>query len=238
MINIGIDNYLSFNSIKKIYHSNKNDFFKIPVSKKMIFNSNLDIFQKKNFLENLNKIQKFVQFQYKEQKNVNSIKDLEKEIYKIPENEKIFLELSKNLKNNHSELFKILYKNENKFFEGILRYSLISRRKIKNEDDLDLENFLRKFKDFVKSMGVHAVYPYLYPIYGIGDVSQVFTRISALHNSIFLLNEDFEIFSFSKNSLKNEKIEEKKKKKSKIQKKKKKKKKIQKKIKKKKIIKK
>lgn len=200
MINIGIDNYLSFNSIKSIYHSNGKNFFKIPVSKKMIFCSkNLNLFQKKEFLQRLDKIQKFVQFQYKELKNVNSIKDLEKEIYEIPENLNIFQKLGKNLKNNHSELFEVLYEKEDKFFEDILRYSLVARRRVKTDDFLDLENFLRKFKDFVKSMGVHAVYPYLYPIYGIGDVSQVFTRISALHQSIFLLNENFKIGKIQKN---------------------------------------
>ena len=131
--------------------------------------------QKKEFLSRLNKIQKFIQFHFEETKNQNSIKDLEKEIYHVEDNLKSFEEISKYIKKNHSFLFQFLYYKRDKLFEDTLRYSFATRSTVIEKDDLDMENFLRKFKDFVKSMGTHSAYPYVYPVYGIGDLSQVFS---------------------------------------------------------------
>ena len=36
---------------------------------------------------------------------------------------------------------------------------------------MTLEQFLFKFKDFIMSLGNHSEYPFLYTIYGIGDLS-------------------------------------------------------------------
>lgn len=38
-------------------------------------------------------------------------------------------------------------------------------------DECSIEEFLTKFHDFVDSMGTHSLYPYLYPNYGIADLT-------------------------------------------------------------------
>jgi len=40
--------------------------------------------------------------------------------------------------------------------------------------------------------------PYLYPVYGVGDVSQVLTRVSAVYFSMFVLEKRVTVKSIKK----------------------------------------
>lgn len=56
-------------------------------------------------------------------------------------------------------------------FEDTLRYSVVGRLKPQSKDEITTESFLIKFHSFLDSMGTHGIYPYLYPQYGIADLS-------------------------------------------------------------------
>lgn len=198
LINIGVDDYLQFKTLQKIYHKKEEQLLELPVSKQKIFSSPLSLTQKKYFIENLDKIQKFIQYNYKETLNMNSIKDYKKNIYTNPKTLDDFQKMSLRTKERADVLFDEFLTSSDSVFENITRYSIVSRIKPKNIDTCTVEEFLIKFHDFVDSMGVHSLYPYLYPFYGIADLSQVFTRIGAVYGGYFVLSMDFQFQSIEK----------------------------------------
>lgn len=55
---------------------------------------------------------------------------------------------------------------------------------------------LRRLSVFVESLNVQSTLPYLYPIYGCGDITQIFSRISSVYGSVFILDKEFEFQDF------------------------------------------
>lgn len=51
---------------------------------------------------------------------------------------------------------------------------------------------------YVKSLQVHSSKPYLYTNYGTGDIPQGFSRIAAVHGSIFTMEKNIQIKSITK----------------------------------------
>jgi Rab GDP dissociation inhibitor len=49
-----------------------------------------------------------------------------------------------------------------------------------------------KFVLYASSVAAHGNSPYLYPLYGLGDLPQAFARLSAVYGGTFMLNKPFE----------------------------------------------
>lgn len=198
LVQIGIDNYTTFKSIKNISIFQQSSFQKLPVSKSLISKCKfLTLKEKKNFIENFDKIQKFIQ-NHVQKKNHNSTNEFEKEIYANPSTQ-VSHEFSKYLNENHSLLFtKILPNTSNKLFQDIICYCICNRVVLSSEDNMSAQELLDHFQKFVKSIGSHDVFPYLYSTYGAGDLTQVYSRISALHGSVFLINSLLNLQSIEK----------------------------------------
>jgi RAB protein geranylgeranyltransferase component A len=65
-------------------------------------------------------------------------------------------------------------------------------------ENVTARDFLAKFSLFVRSMGVHDKMPYLYPMYGIADITQVFSRICAVYGGNFLLDKELQVTQVEK----------------------------------------
>jgi RAB protein geranylgeranyltransferase component A len=63
-------------------------------------------------------------------------------------------------------------------------------------EDQSSKEMLRRLNMFVESLNVQSKLPYLYPIYGCGDITQIFSRISSVYGSIFILDKEFEIIDY------------------------------------------
>ena len=59
-------------------------------------------------------------------------------------------------------------------------------------EDQSSKEMLRRLSVFVESLNIQSTLPYLYPIYGCGDITQIFSRISSVYGSVFILDKDFE----------------------------------------------
>lgn len=55
------------------------------------------------------------------------------------------------------------------------------------------KEFLEQFNLFVRSMGIHGKLPYLYPMYGAADITQVFSRIGAVYGGHFVLDKHMKV---------------------------------------------
>lgn len=55
------------------------------------------------------------------------------------------------------------------------------------------KRFLELFNLFVRSMGIHGKLPYLYPLYGAADITQVFSRIGAVYGGHFVLDKEMKV---------------------------------------------
>lgn len=65
--------------------------------------------------------------------------------------------LEDNLQNDYRVLFDKILKQKDRLLEDVIRYSIIGRTMIKEEDkEMSLEKFLFKFKDFIMSLGTHS----------------------------------------------------------------------------------
>lgn len=198
LVAIGIDNYISFRPIKDVSISCKGEVQKLPLSKSLLMKTKtLSFKEKKSLIETVEVLQKFVQ-RYLGETDLNSIKDFEKEIYSLEMTDK-FSRLKDSLDLHHSHIFKILLGDSStRLIEDFIRYAICNCKHPIEVDQSTCREVLTRFSLFIKSSGVHDMFPYLYPIYGIGDLSQVFSRIAALNNAIFLINPLFELTSLTK----------------------------------------
>lgn len=198
LIAIGVDNYISFRPIKDVSISCKGEVQKLPLSKSLLMKTKVLSFkEKKALIETVEVLQKFVQ-RYLGEADLNSIKDFEKEIYSLEMTDR-FVRLKESLDLHHSHIFKILFgESSTRLVEDFIRYAICSCKLPIEADQSTCREVLTRFSLFIKSSGVHDMFPYLYPVYGIGDLSQVFSRIAALSNAIFLINPLFEIASLIK----------------------------------------
>jgi RAB protein geranylgeranyltransferase component A len=87
-------------------------------------------------------------------------------------------------------------KSEENFLQEIKLWRMICycicgfRFNIENTNGVTCRDFLEKFNLFVRSMGIHQKMPYLYPMYGAADITQVFSRIGAVYGGNFVLNKE------------------------------------------------
>jgi len=63
-----------------------------------------------------------------------------------------------------------------------------------NDDYLELpaEPTIFKLKLYYDSLGMHGKSPYYYPLYGLGELPQVFARLCAVYGGVYMLNKPVE----------------------------------------------
>jgi RAB protein geranylgeranyltransferase component A len=205
MIEAQIDNYISFRSLKGLYFCDKlegSQLETVPTDKGGIFKSKVFSLQEKKELFNfLNTAMRYYTKESNLEIEQNSINDFKKNLYKDIHHS--INEVSKKqdfMNENFIEFMKSAGVTSSKTIRLIAccmcnyRVNPLISKKSKFEDHRT-GAMLDRLTRFINSMHVHGELPYLYPIYGTGDITQICSRISAVYQSTFLLGTELEIKS-------------------------------------------
>ena len=190
LISMGVDNYLSFQACKEVCILKEQTLSKLPISKAEILKSDLmNLTQKRDFVKGLERLQKLVKTVVPDEEGyTNSTKDFEKEIY--TDVKPVEPGTIQQDDDGYKALIDILGDN---FAVSLLRYGYLNRIVKAENDKLTVKEMCEALKNFIGSIGVHSKIPFLYPVYGIGDLPQIYARVSALNSGIFLINPLFKI---------------------------------------------
>ena len=179
LIDSKASNYIEFNSIRKIYFMFEDKFLNVPFSKSEIFISNdLDLLEKQKLLNFIFSVMKLKNNNV----DVNSTVDVKKDIEL--DDDFLFNEIKNNLNKNAKE-FLTKYFN-NKIINMILL--ILSNENISNFD-MTVDQMCDKIYKFLISVQIYDNTPFLIPQYGSSEFTQAMSRLSAVHGSIFLIND-------------------------------------------------
>lgn len=205
MIEAQIDNYISFRSLKGLYFADKLEGGKlevVPTDKGAIFKSTIfSLKEKKELFNFLNTAMRYHSRQVNKDAEHNSINDFKKNVY--TEINTAIDEVTKNeelMKKDFVDFIKSAGVSSERMIRLIaccmcnFRVNPLVARKSKFEDH-STQAMLDRLTRFIDSMHVHSELPYLYPIYGTGDITQICSRISAVYASTFLLGTEFKVKS-------------------------------------------
>ena len=193
-----MDKYMEFRAVNSIFHFDNpsNKFLITPSSKGQIFvHKDLTLLEKRTLFKTL---QSFINiFHWK--KNIKIDPNSTAEFDKTLEIDSEFLENYEKFKSENCLKF-LETLNLQKKIKDILLYTLANCEKdVEFSNDITTDElFVRMFK-FVKSLGVHSNLPFLYTIYGTGDIPQAFARIAAVFGTTYIINEEVKIEKIVKN---------------------------------------
>ena len=203
MIEAQIDNYISFRSLKGLYFSDKlegGSLETVPTDKGGIYKSKVfTLLEKKELFNFLNTAMRYHTKESNQEAEQNSINDFKKNVYK--EIHHSLEEVAKKddlMNSNFVEFMKSAGVTSPKMIRLIAccmcnyRVNPLASRQSRFEDH-KTSSMLDRLTRFINSMHVHSDLPYLYPIYGTGDITQICSRISAVYQSTFLLGTDFQL---------------------------------------------
>lgn len=194
-----MDKYMEFRAIHSIFHyDNQNKKFLLtPSSKGQIFvHKDLNLFEKRTLFKTLQCFINIFHAKHNVKVDVNSTAEFDKTI----EIDKEFLMNYEKFKNetcvNFLEALGLQEKIKNILLYTLanVEYNVETSKKIITTEEL----FIRMFK-FIKSLGVHSSLPYLYTIYGTGDIPQAYARIAAVYGATYIINEGLKIERIQKN---------------------------------------
>lgn len=195
-----MDKYMEFRPISAIFHYDNQlkKFLLTPSSKGQIFvHKDLSLVEKRNLFKTLQSFINIFHLKNDVKVDVNSTNEFDKTI----EVDKIFLENYEKFKDQNCLKFLEALGIKDKI-RDILLYTLSNvEYNLENSSNIEIsteELFTRMFK-FVKSLGVHSSLPFLYTIYGTGDIPQAYARISAVYGSTYIINESLKISKIKKN---------------------------------------
>jgi Rab GDP dissociation inhibitor len=203
LIEAQIDHYVSFRTIKAIYFfiAKKKKFTKVPTDKGGIFQEkNLSLLEKKSLFQFMNLAMRYCTEKAGHEKDMNSLSDFEKDVYQ--ESVTYLQSLKFNDEGLLNSPFLEFLKQagvKSDLVVQLVTYCLCNyytspyAGSENCKEIMTTREFLGRIYRFLKSLGCHGETPYLYPIYGIGDTTQVLSRISAVHNSIFVLEPKIEV---------------------------------------------
>ena len=194
-----MDKYMEFRAINSIFHFDNTDnkFLNTPSSKGQIFvHKDLNLLEKRTLFKTL---QAFINiFHWKNQVKIDP--NSTAEFDKMLEIDKEFLENYEKFKCENCLKFLETLKLQKKIEEILLytlancEYNIETLKEIVTTEEL----FKRMFK-FVKSLGVHSTLPFLYTIYGTGDIPQAFARIAAVFGTTYIINDGIKVWRIEKN---------------------------------------
>ena len=179
LIDSKASNYIEFNSVRKLFFMFNNKFLNVPFSKSEIFISNdLDLLEKQKLLNFIFSVMKLKNNNV----DVNSTIDIKKDIEL--DDDFLFNEIKKNLNMNAKEF---LQKNFNeKIIDMIL---LILANQTLNTQNMTVDQMCEQIYKFLISVQIYDNTPFLTPQYGSSEFTQAMSRLSAVHGSIFLIND-------------------------------------------------
>ena len=179
LLDSNASNYIEFNSIKQIYFMYNDKFLNTPFSKSDIFISNdLDLLEKQNLLKFIYSVMKLKN----DNVDVNSTVDVKKDIEL--DDDFLFNELKNNL---NIKAYEFLGKHFNKKLEDMIL--LILSNQSANNQNMTVDQMCDKIFKFLNSVQIYDKTPYLLPQYGSSEYTQAMSRLSAVHGSIFLIND-------------------------------------------------
>ena len=187
LIALGADDYINIVTIKDFLWTRLNIIEPIPKSKSdLLFSKLLSMSEKKELAKQLELI--FKQNQYNE--NIqNSIKDFEKNIYTTNNKDN-------NTENNNSQsdFFDKLKISEGiSVVESFLRGSLLSEySKVSDKKD-SLNVLIKNISSVINSFGVYGESPFIVPMYGAGDIAQIYNRQTSINGGIILVNKSLKL---------------------------------------------
>eukprot|EP01121_Diplochlamys_sp_Union-15-3_P014692 TRINITY_DN471_c0_g4_i1.p1 TRINITY_DN471_c0_g4~~TRINITY_DN471_c0_g4_i1.p1 ORF type:complete len:447 (+),score=81.25 TRINITY_DN471_c0_g4_i1:61-1401(+) len=172
-----VTRYLEFKSVEGsyVYRKEKKDgkIYKVPASTSEVVSSSLmGMFEKKRFKDFLTFVLEFDEKDPKTWKGIEPKKTTTAELlskYKFDDSTKDFL--------GHA---LALYHDES--WSGTFATETIARVKLYGE-----------------SLAHYGKSPYLYPLYGLGDLPQAFARLSAIYGGTYMLNKPIEEIVYDSN---------------------------------------
>lgn len=162
LIHTGVTRYLEFKSVEGSYVYKGGKIYKVPVDQKEALSSDLmGIFEKRRFRNFLIFVQDFQENDPKTWKDVDPQRMSALQLYT-----KFGLD-----------------KNTQDFTGHALALYL-------NDDYINepAANLIRRIKLYSDSLARYGKSPYLYPLYGLGELPQGFARLSAIYGGTYMLN--------------------------------------------------
>lgn len=165
LIHTGVTRYLEFKSAEGSYVMKGGKIYKLPATEiEAMKTSLMGIFEKRRFV-------KFVSF-------VNQFDDANPETYKK-------FNLNDNMEKCYAEF------NLDQNTQSAVGHALALHR----TDDYKKEPFgdtVKKIKLYFDSIARYGKSPFLYPLYGLGELPQGFARLSAVYGGTYMLNKPIE----------------------------------------------
>ncbi|CAH1713189.1 hypothetical protein AGLY_000381 [Aphis glycines] len=175
LIHTGVTRYLEFKSVEGSYVYKGGKIYKVPVDQKEALSSDLmGIFEKRRFRNFLIFVQDFQENDPKTWKDVDPQRMSAQQLYT-----KFGLD-----------------KNTQDFTGHALALYL-------NDDYINepAANLIRRIKLYSDSLARYGKSPYLYPLYGLGELPQGFARLSAIYGGTYMLNTPVDEIVFEGSSV-------------------------------------
>ncbi|XP_022167964.1 rab GDP dissociation inhibitor alpha [Myzus persicae] len=175
LIHTGVTRYLEFKSVEGSYVYKGGKIYKVPVDQKEALSSDLmGIFEKRRFRNFLIFVQDFQENDPKTWKDVDPQRMSAYQLYT-----KFGLD-----------------KNTQDFTGHALALYL-------NDDYINepAANLIRRIKLYSDSLARYGKSPYLYPLYGLGELPQGFARLSAIYGGTYMLNTPVDEIVFEGSSV-------------------------------------
>lgn len=164
LIHTGVTRYLEFKSIEGSYVYKGSKIYKVPADEKEALASSLmGIFEKRRFK---NLLQYVMNFDINNPKTHNDLK---------PDSTTV------------AELFTKYGVDQNT--QDVMGHAIALYR---NDDfkQMNMIEFIERSKLYSESLARYGKSPYLYPLYGLGELPQGFARLSAIYGGTYMLDKE------------------------------------------------
>ena len=193
-----MDKYMEFRAINALFHydNEKGKFLETPSSKGQIFvHSDLTLLEKRTLFKTLQAFINVFHWKHGVKVDPNSTAEFDKAI----EIDEDFMAKYEQYKQENCMTFLNALDLKGKV-KDILLYTLASceENPENGTSAITTEELFRRMFKFVKSLGVHSNLPFLYTMYGTGDIPQAFARIAAVYGSIFIINDGIKVHKIEK----------------------------------------
>ncbi|UXI20469.1 homeobox protein BarH-like 1 [Sarcoptes scabiei] len=163
LLHTGVTRYLEFKSLEGSYVYKGGKIYKVPADEKEALSSSLmGLFEKRRYHSFLVFVQNFNIEDKKTWGNIDPYKTTAAELYQ-------YYKLAKDTSDFTGHALA-LYRNDDYLQDSCL----------------DLINRVRLYSD---SLSIYGKSPYLYPMYGLGELPQGFARLSAIYGGTYMLDK-------------------------------------------------
>ena len=75
----------------------------------------------------------------------------------------------------------------------VIHYSVVGLHNLEETSSTPLNTGIHKAQRFLAGLGRFGATPFIYPMFGIGELSQAFTRLCGVYGGVYILNQDFDL---------------------------------------------